>query len=482
MFAESLERVAHGARRFDVCLIGSGPAGITLATELGARGWSVLLLEAGGAHVDPDSQAMYEGEVVGPLRFDLEVGRLRCFGGSSNHWGGFCQTLDAIDFEDKVPGIDTKWPIGRSDLEPFLARAESVLELTPHQPDRPYGEALRLTTMRYSPPVNFAAKYRPVLNRMANVTVVLDACVVDLHESGGVIESVEACGPDGRRHRLKARQFVLCAGGIENSRMLLWANRTQVGRIVKEPAALGRYWIEHPHFTVGEALLEADTPMVFDRWSIAWSAPTAAALRDRGLLNAGLRLTRRPREASRELAVRLACVAPELGQRVMAGLNRRLFCGALLRASWEQAPRAWNRVVLGADPDRNGVPRAELHWRLDEVDRQTVRGAALLLAETLAARGHGRARIDPWVLGQGSFPADDEIKGNHHMGGTRMSADPRRGVVDAHCKVHGLANLHVAGSSVFPSGGAVNPTLTIVQLSLRLADHLSGPIRFSGAA
>jgi choline dehydrogenase-like flavoprotein len=80
------------------------------------------------------------------------------------------------------------------------------------------------------------------------------------------------------------------------------------------------------------------------------------------------------------------------------------------------------------------------------------------------------------------FPADDEIKGNHHMGGTRMSVDPRRGVVDVHGLVHGLANLHVAGSSVFPSGGAVNPTLTIVQLSLRLADHLSGPMRFSRAA
>jgi hypothetical protein len=339
MFAESLQAVAGGARRFDVCLIGSGPAGITLATELGARGWSVLLLEAGGAHVDPDSQAMYEGEVVGPLKFDLEVGRLRCFGGSSNHWGGFCQTLDAIDFEDKVPGIDTKWPIGRSDLDPFLARAESVLELTPHQPDRAYGEALRLTTMRYSPPVNFAAKYRPVLQRMANVTVVLDACVVDLHEAGGVIGSIEAYDREGGRHRLAARQFVLCAGGIENSRILLWANRQHAGRIVKEPAALGRYWIEHPHFTVGEALLEAAAPMVFDRWSIAWSAPTATAMRDRGLLNAGLRLTRRPRETSREMAVRLACVAPELGQRVMAGLNRRLFCGALLRASWEQAPR-----------------------------------------------------------------------------------------------------------------------------------------------
>jgi choline dehydrogenase-like flavoprotein len=88
-------------------------------------------------------------------------------------------------------------------------------------------------------------------------------------------------------------------------------------------------------------------------------------------------------------------------------------------------------------------------------------------------RGIGRVRLDPWVLGQGSFPADDEVKGNHHMGGTRMHRDPARGVVDANCKVHGLSNLYVGGSSVFPSGGAANPTLTIVQLALRLADHLT---------
>jgi choline dehydrogenase-like flavoprotein len=101
-----------------------------------------------------------------------------------------------------------------------------------------------------------------------------------------------------------------------------------------------------------------------------------------------------------------------------------------------------------------------------------VASAAALLAEEILRRGDGRVRLDPWVLGRGSFPTDDEIKGNHHMGGTRMSSSPATGVVNADCKVHGLSNLFVAGSSVFPSSGAANPTLTIVQLALRLADHL----------
>ena len=419
---------------------------------------------------------MYEAEVVGPLRFAPDVARLRCLGGSGNHWGGFCQPLAAIDFESKRPGIDTAWPIGRHHLDPYLARTEAILELPPAQQEQAYGQRLRLTTMRYSPPVNFAFKYRPLLERLPNVVVVLNACVVDLQERGGAIEDLQACGPDGRRHTLRARRYVLCAGGIENSRLLLWGNRRNGGRVVKDARTLGRYWFEHPHFTLGEVLLDERAPMQFDRWSIAWSSPTAEAMRDQGLLNAGLRITRRSRDASREMAVRLACVAPDLGRWAMARVNRRLVCSALLRASWEQAPLPWNRVVLSADTDRHGVPKAELHWRIDEIDRLSILGNARLLATELVNRGHGRVRLDPWVLGRAPVPADDEIVGNHHMGGTRMAARPDQGVVDADCRVHGLGNLYVAGSSVFPSGGAANPTMTIVQLALRLADHLALPV------
>jgi choline dehydrogenase-like flavoprotein len=469
MFAESIQQASLGTRVYDVCLIGAGPAGITLATELGARGMSVLLLEAGGTQYDEASQAMFQGEVVGPLKFPLDVGRLRYFGGAGNHWGGFCQPLEAIDFEQKVPGVDTAWPIRRKDIEPFLPRAEAILELPSVVAERPLGKHLRMTQMRYSPPVNFARKYRPALEKMTNVTVVTNACVVDLKERAGAIVSLDVRAPDNTRHTVQARRYVLCAGGIENSRLLLWANVQNGGRVVKDPRALGRYWFEHPHFTIGEALLEESAPFTFDAWNISWMNPTDAVLRERGLLNAGLRITKRDRESTRQLIADLSCTVPELGRWAMSKLRRRLFCGALMRASWEQSPQPWNRVVLGADRD----PRAELHWRLSDFDRRTILGSATLLAEEMVRQNFGRVRLDPWVLGNGSFPADDEIKGNHHMGGTRMSSDSARGVVDAQCKVHGLSNLYVGGSSVFPSGGAANPTLTIVQLALRLADHLA---------
>src|SRR5690606_27266175 len=176
---------------------------------------------------------------------------------------------------------------------------------------------------------------------------------------------------------------------------------------------------------------------------------------------------------TRKLITELACVAPELGEKVFRRFGKHLVCGLQLRASWEQPPRPYNRVVLGDRVDAFGIPRADLHWFLEDFDRRTPRVTAGLLAAEFAARGIGRLRLERWLDGLEDFPDDDETGGNHHMGGTRMSRDPRSSVVDTDCRVHGMANLYVGGSSVFPSAGFANPTLTIVQLALRLADHLA---------
>jgi choline dehydrogenase-like flavoprotein len=472
MLSTSLSEVARGNRLWDACIIGSGPAGITMARSLSAKGWTVLLLEAGQAQVEPELQADQQGLVMSDLPLDTQGSRLRCLGGSSHHWGGFCKALDPVDFEPKVAGLPTDWPIRASDLAPWAREAESILEIGPAQAAQPYGEQLRLVHMRYSPPVQFGHKYRAWMERDRRAVVVLGACATDLNERAGAIRSVSATDTQGVRYELRARQVVLCSGGIENCRLLLWAHARSQGRIVPEPAALGRYWSEHPHFTLGEALLDERAPFAYDAWNMAWVMPQPDAMRDLGMLNIGLRLVRRDREGTQQIAHRLACSAPQLGQHLMRRVGRRLVCGVLLRAAWEQAPRPWNRIVLSHEQDRWGVPRPEIHWRLDDQDRHTARSGATLLGNELARRGHGRVRLDEWLLSDGAWPVDDETVGNHHMGGTRMSRDPRQGVVDPHSKVHGMSNLHVAGSSVFAGCGAANPTLTIVQLALRLADRL----------
>ena len=137
----------------------------------------------------------------------------------------------------------------------------------------------------------------------------------------------------------------------------------------------------------------------------------------------------------------------------------------------EQAPNRESRVVLGQDRDRLGCPRVELRWRLSEIDKRTAHRAHEILREELARAGLGRFRS---ALGEPGDAWPSGLRGaRHHMGTTRMHPDPRRGVVDADARVHGIANLYVAGSSVFPTSGAANPTLTIIALALRLAAHVT---------
>ncbi|MFA7504929.1 MAG: GMC family oxidoreductase [Burkholderiaceae bacterium] len=481
MLVDSLGALDARSRRHEVCVIGSGPAGATIAHALGQAGLSVLLLEAGEESWNEASQAVYEGDFYGgPPLLPMSVSRLRQFGGSSNHWGGWCRPLDPVDLDNKVDGIDAAWPIEPAELERWLEPALRILQLPEFPSPVEFGDSLRQVPFGYSPPVNFATLYGEDFRRSERVDLALGCYVTGFDVEAGRVVHARVRDRDGAERLVAARRFVLCAGGIENSRLLLWANRQSGGRLVPEPAALGRYWMEHPHFTLGHILLEDDFPFEFDSHGAVFIAPTAATIREHRILNCGLRIHPAKEGVARELVTQLACVAPALGEKVFRRLGKRLVCGLLLRASWEQPPRAHNRIVLSDRVDAFGIPRTDLHWYLDDFDRRTPQVAVELLAGELAARGIGRIRLDPWVEGAGGFPPDDEIGGNHHMGGTRMSDDPRRGVVDADCRVHGIGNLYIGGSSVFPSAGFANPTLTIVQLALRLSEHLAASLARDG--
>lgn len=480
MLVESLGALASRNRRHDVCVIGSGPAGATLAHALGRAGLSVILLEAGRASRDERSQAVYEGDFFGaPLLLPLAASRMRQFGGTSTIWAGRCRPIDAADFDAKVEGVDTAWPIGKPELDAWLPQAASILELPVFGPESPFGE-LRELAYRYSPPVDFALKFGDEFRRSRRIDVALDSYVTGFDVDGGRVVHARVRDSSGIERQVAARRFVVCAGGIENSRLLLWANVQSGGRVVPEPAALGRYWMAHPHFRLGHVLLEDDLPFEFDEKGNVLLAPSPAAMRAHGILGIGLALRPADEDSQRGLIADLACVAPELGGKILRRFGRRLSCGLELRASWEQPPRPYNRVVLADRRDAFGIPRSDLHWYLEDFDRRTPRIAAGILGAELAARGIGRVRLERWLDGLEDFPEDHDSGGGHHMGGTRMSRDPRQGVVDPDCRVHGIGNLYVGGSSVFPSAGFADPTLTIVQLALRLADHLARSLARDG--
>ncbi|MFT3757074.1 MAG: GMC family oxidoreductase [Pseudoxanthomonas sp.] len=392
-------------------------------------------------------------------------------------------------------------------------------------------------------PVHFGSEYRGELRRASNIRVLLHANLLAFEADAQASSVCEArigtlCG---RRGRIRAHQYVLACGAIENARLLLLSDAAAPGGLGNRHDLVGRYFMDHPSGRIGvlhtdraDALTRAynrsggqgDAPL-FPELCVA-----DATQRSARLLNArarpvavqaatprGIQALRRLRTAMRQPTREesLLCVLepqvdtsalwskdgslPRRSQNadrsrtslVKNALDLGLGAGDIAQACarklagkpavrtarvdvdgyFEQAPNPDSRVQLSADTDTLGLRKASVDWRLTPLDWHTYRTATRIVGEELARVGAGRFVMEPWLeAGNDATPA---LHGtSHHMGTTRMDADLRRGVVDLDSRVHGVDNLYVAGSSVFPTGGWAFPTFTLVALSLRLAEYLQG--------
>ncbi|WP_129140259.1 FAD-dependent oxidoreductase [Modicisalibacter coralii] len=473
---DDLARYAAADPLADVCVIGAGAAGLSLALRLARRGRHVLLCEGGEQDFTLRSQALYEGAVAGDPYIPLDAARLRYFGGSTNHWGGMCRPLDAYDFTAKPADEGTAWPIDRDALAPYYADAAAILGVSPIPPDATIpGLALKRVHFSIGPATRLKETCADEVARSPQLHYCPNANLFGLETRDGRITAAVFKDYTGGEYRVRARQFVLACGGIENSRLLLWCNRRSHGQVVKQPATLGRYWMDHPHATLGRAIILEPAALGLDASQSVFLAPSPAMLAEHRILNCGLRLHRMSDTETGELVEQLTLAAPRLGEWIkQRPLAANGCCGVVLRAAWEQQPHPESRVELAdGDLDALGMPRSRLVWRKTALDHHTVRDCALTLGDYLRRRDIGRVRLDPWLTDDTlQFPADGELAGRHHMGGTRMAESPEHGVVDRDCRVFGQDNLYIGGSSVFPSSGHANPTLTLVQLAMRLADHL----------
>lgn len=445
---------------------------MTVALEIARGHRRVVLCEAGPESFSPKSQDLYDAATVGDTYFPLKSCRARQLGGTSALWAGWCRPLDAIDFER--PAADGgQWPLRRVDLEPFLADAAAILDVKAPHDGRPIpGTEFQDAPYAFSPPVRFAQKFRADLESSPTLQVVLHAAFVGAKFAGDGLSVAHFRDESGATLDVSATHFVLACGGIENSRLLLWLN-ANAGRPIANPDLVGRHFMEHPYYTIGECLVE--TRVIEEANRIQAMAPTAAFLRSKDVGNCSIRLDRR-REAdrTRSLVRELACVAPEISKRIASLVDRQLMCGVPVTAMWEQLPHRDNRVVLTGSRDRLGVPIPQLNWVKRHAEANTVRSVATGWAEMMAVKSFGRAKLADWVRQSGVPPDGLQHDSCHHMGGTRMGTAAHNGVLDADSRVFGVRNLFVTGSSVFVTGGYANPTMTIVQLALRLAKHLLG--------
>ena len=511
----------------DVAVVGGGPAGITLTMRLAEAGLRVCLLESGGLAYEPAAQALARAEVVGTPYYPLHETRVRALGGSSWSWGGICTPLDGLAFEARPWVPQAAWPFPQATLEPFLEGAYALCGITPQQRREVDaattagfaragldGTRVQPVPVYFSRPTRFGPTYRERLRALPGARVLLHATATHLEQRRGRVTSLEARGPSGG-FRIKAREYVLAAGGVENPRLLLVSGLGGV--------AVGRYFMEHPRVVDRFRIRPGDTPLGrligggaagtlrFFRMTLADELQRAERLLNYhaniqfgylGQLSpqwiAARRIviaTRKPWNESpfyqdagggrmRLRSADLAVAARRPDRSLLSALGAVTERPALRRyleiwSALEQVPDPTNRVELLPERDRLGVPRVRVCWTVGSTEEATYRRAlAVLLGELDKLEpGLSAARLaegDPW-------PA--QLVGNwHHEGTTRMHDDPAHGVVDRDCRVHGVANLFVAGSSVFPASGSTSPTITILQLALRLADHLATQLRQGAGA
>lgn len=531
-------------KKYDLCIIGSGPAGLTIANELKGSGISLCVLESGGAVKTPSADALRALESSGILI--KEESRARVLGGASTVWSGLSSPLDDIDFEERsylqVPG----WPISRASLQNYYARAAErygfpglermqtpYLALVREQGDwQGRWENIEEKVFLASDPVrNFGSDFRDIFEG-EECDLLLNATVEKLETAPdfGHVTSTLVRSGDGSRWRLEARRFVLAAGGIENARLLLNSTDSHPSGLGNAHDQVGRYLMNHPKHYYGEIVLTKpvrELPYYFGYTKEGFAGYAGLRLketvqREKGVLNSYVRFeplypwsdspgigafvtlvkTATPLVRSwlrfQKAAVPLRDYA-ETGEGTSAGptslrdwislmgrivrhaipvsryiLSRLMQGGSpritriRLRNFMEMEPRAENRVTLAAEKDAFGMPRACVVHECSARDKRSLIELHERLGQEVATLGFGRLES---ALGEEPvWPINRDA--SHHMGTTRMGNDPATSVVDAHCRVHGVENLYVAGASVFPTSGCANPTLTLVALAIRLAEHL----------
>jgi choline dehydrogenase-like flavoprotein len=540
MLVDALKLPVDTLVETDICIIGAGAAGITLARELRDRPEQVCLLESGGLDFEAQTQSLYEGESTGLPYFPLKESRGRYFGGSTNLWGGWSRPMDEIDFEKRPWMPYSGWCFPKAELDPYYERAQVACHLGPFAYDLDYWQdalaqqcqvpattkqlATYLWQIIPSTHLRFGEAYRAEIAHASNITTYLHANVLEIetNDSAQAVTRLRVASSDGKQFYVAAKVFVLAAGGIENPRLLLASNRVQTGGVGNQYDLVGRFFMEHPYLIAGKAQL-SNLADLYTRINfpvgetfLATGLGLAKEVQEREqILNFGLRLLaidewleayKRLRSRTqqtvrhkafpsiletRKLKGETSAIADAIAvishlDRFADKVTKKLFKQSIATRQFnfcdthligEQAPNPDSRITLSRDRDRLGMNRVQLDWRLSPIDQYTIERSQQLIAAEFERSGLGRIHVE---LGDDEATWRSITGSYHHIGTTRMSSNPREGVVDEHCQVHGIHNLYIAGSSVFPTSGLSNPTLTIVALAIRLADRLKEGMNSTG--
>ena len=500
-----------GPLRVQCCVIGSGPAGAVVGCELAKAGWDVAIVEAGGVSTPIEDESIESLEIDGHR--GTSVTRVGGLGGSSNAWGGLVAAMDPIDISGIGGPNSLGWPIPYAELNTYYDRALHLLGVDRSRIDSSTEDSLKLSSVSRLEAKRFAFLDHPI-----NVS----SFIYDCEPNKGRLKvwtnavttriSIDEFGHVGAVHvldggkvqrKLHADVFVIAAGGIETPRLLLNSDDVQTSGIGNGSGLVGRFLTTHPKSMCGTMRLGKNFHKAINiRKYFNGDAYLALgikrdALCERELLNNYITilpmgselvggsvdlLKRQLRRGNARVTVSNRNGGPGFRPRVrnaIAHLQSSIFPSVPFEAHgyFDEFPDHQNRVYRGVSTDSFGVPKVRIEWKLNKESRDSL----LRFFQTL------ETEMEEKELGRFKSKMSDVLKSNnfvgfhsHHMGTTKMADNSASGVVDKNGKVFSSSNLYVAGPSVFAAPGSANPFLTIVAMSLRLADHLKA--RHSGAA
>jgi hypothetical protein len=491
-----------------VCIVGTGPAGVTLAWFLLQQGIDVTLLE--GSRVfspsgpdQPVNQAylynenvlLYNGEALGQfasnepqflIRPTAQSGtstpqeRERIYGGTSTHWGGQSRPLEAITFEQR-PGFPG-WPVTREDLDPSYAKACTFLELYGdyYAPDGTFvppgtpgynftaqfwanelGQSVAqldgfdVDMYQFVPGINLQFQAREVEGRTigeSKARVILNASLLNIEHQGGSVKTLTIGVLNDDRSQpqalgdfqIIAHVVVLACGAVANARQLLLSG------VGSNSGLVGRYLAAHPIANGANAVRV--NPYSY----LTPSEQQLLSYQDPG-----------PKYNPMRFLAGLFTPSGEALQTTQTG-SCWFGAGGTDNFYHELIPEYESRILLSDTKDIFGQPQTKADWVLNAGEPENFTKLANLFSQGVTAKGGGPVQIGIWAAIQSRM-----VYNGHHLGTTRMAASEQEGVVDRNLKVFGLDNLYVAGSSVWASPGIENPTFSIVAFSIRLAEHLT---------
>ncbi len=511
---------------FDVCILGAGAAGLTLATSLAQRGVRTLLLEAGGRSYSSRDQDLYLGEVGEGLAYNgLYDGRFRVLGGSTTQWAGQILELDDFVFEERswVPG--SGWPFRKSELAPYYKRAAELEGLTGAPKDaeevwrllglqRPFlGPDLLSEFSNFTLKTDFSALHRDTIENDPSLTVYLhaNACELIIANDGTTVSGVRCRTFGGYEGTFRARNFVICVGGIESCRFLLqprkdgsvapWNRREMIGRHFQDHLLCHVADIVEQNSTLPDIYLDF---VAVNGYRLQQKLKLPVETQQRlGTLDIGGFITYftgghddmarayetvrwiRTRRYEKLEPARLAHLAANFHKllwhkipysRSIQSIGRSSRRTLKLNINCEQNPLSEGKITLSQTRDALGTFRAKVDWRTSEHELHSIRKYVDVVREMFQRNDLGRIVPIPSLYTDAGELVSTFRDSFHHLGGTRMATSEESGAVNPDLRLFGTKNAYVCSTSVFPSAGFANPTHTLIALALRLADHLQSGI------